>query len=171
MSKELDKINFQLDIIRNELNQLGKSEAVRRYNKLKFEYHELQAFRNEIYEKEKQKEFSTCNHIWVNGGMNSKYCLKCGLNTIYDNLEYINYDSLNLEERIVFNYLKDSDNRVTLDRGTTLDYDVDNIIVYEKYHELKSEHPDERDSIILRRLKEAIEAMKDVKTLARIKED
>ena len=172
MSKELERLNFQVEIIRDELNKLSSSDVIKRYNRLKFELHELLAQRNVLLEKEKHEEFSKCNHIWIKGEFNSKYCLKCGLNTMYNGMEFINYDTLNLEEKIIVNCLSKEGISESLNRGTTLDYNVDNMIIYDKYHELKEEWPQKNDDVILYMLKEELKKIEtDTKRLIRTKEE
>ena len=173
MSKELNDINLKLDSVRIELNRLSRSEVIKKYNKLKYEYHELQLQRNELYKKEKYQEFSSCNHIWICCGNKSKYCIKCGLNTIYKDNEYINFDLLNLEERIIYNYLLDLTDKEVLLKGVNFEYDMDNMIIYEKYQELKEKYPDKSDRIILKYLKESLDELKkeNINLLVRKKED
>ena len=153
MKEELEELDSKIDIIRQELDILNNNDVINWYNKLRYKYEDLITLRKEIYKKVKIEEFSNCNHIWVNNELNSRYCIKCHLNTIYNYLELMNNDNLNEEEKIVFDYL----NTLGIDslkKGVYLDIDKDKAL--NLYKLINLIYPDASDEIILKYLNMSI---------------
>ena len=51
---------------------------------------------------ERFEEFNKCKHLTIN---NDSYCIKCGLNDILENKEFVDYEKLSFEDKISFDYL------------------------------------------------------------------
>lgn len=80
---EYDKIVSEMADITKQLKKLSKSEMVKKYLELKSQYDQLSCMQQDLYNKIKDNEYSSCNHIWISSLVNGKYryfgCIKCGL--------------------------------------------------------------------------------------------
>lgn len=155
MNNEVNEITKQIKIMSEELELLSATEEVKRYNLLRYKRKDLIEQRDKLYKEIKIKEFETCNHIWINNKDNGKYCIKCNLNTIYNYLEFINYDSLDKNSKVVLGYLSET-SMESLNRGTYLNYDGDKDFLTNVYKRIKEAHPNAKDYILLNYLNAAL---------------
>lgn len=156
MSSEVDELTNQIESMSKELELLSATEEVKRYNLLRYKKGYLIEKRDSLYKEMKIKQFETCNHIWISNKDYGKYCIKCNLNTMYNYLEFINYDSLDMHNKIVLGYFQNAEDMETLNRGTYLNYDGDIVFLTNVYKRIKKAHPNAKDHIILNYLNAAL---------------
>ena len=154
MSNKLDTMDNKIYYMQEELNDLSCNEMIIKYNRLKFELHELTLIRNELFKNEKMYDYSSCDHIWVNN-KNGKCCIKCGLNTMYSSLEFIDYDFLGLEEKVMVDFLAIAD-KDSLNTGIIINSDKDIEVIKSIYNELVFKYPNESDDVIIGYLNEML---------------
>lgn len=87
--EQYDKIVSDRVTIVAQINELKKSEVLKRYFDLCSQNDQLLSQQKELYKQMKVEEYSSCNHIWVNTlhdydsheGRSYNYhgCIKCGL--------------------------------------------------------------------------------------------
>lgn len=150
---EYNNVCNKLSEVDSELNELEKEKIIIKYNNdLKVKKY-LNSRKNEIYERIKINEFETCRHVFVNG-----ICIKCGLNIKMYELEYINYDNLNINSKIIFNYLLTK----KIDAFTdyiSIDMDVPRDLVKKTYDKINTLYPDKSEDEKIYYLKCALHNM------------
>lgn len=152
MSKKLDSLVEQIKDIDSELETIGENDLIKRYNMLLMRRKYLNGVKKEEYEYERKRQFLDCNHIFVDDGFGSKFCIKCGLDTIYNHLEYVNYDNLSFDEQIMFDYMLNSSNEYKDGRTYNNEYNLDKELIRSIYLRLKEEYPNLDEEAIFRYL-------------------
>ena len=167
--KEIDNIDEELDI-------LDKDESVKKYKLLSNKKKLLTILKKELYKKEKEESFSNCKHLWINNDQCGKYCVKCGLNTMYNNMEFINYGILDESDKTIVDYLYN--NSVKNGKDINIEFDDDKELIRNIYFRLRTLHPKISEITIIKYLNASlfnintkdVSEKKDIKRKERLKE-
>ena len=114
LEKELERLKDQRRGIIKEMQSLEKSEIIKRYFELKKLNEEMCRDEKKLYQKVKEEQFDSCNHILVYSDISydeydghtcrRKGCIKCGLDeSVLDR----DIDCLSDTQKIMRSYLKD----------------------------------------------------------------
>ena len=156
LKNEYSKITNDLAITEKEINCLEKSDVIKRYNELLDKKDELLYKQKEVFKNMKFYEYNHCNHLWVSD-YGDESCIKCGLNTEYDILEYQNdYYHLDYEHKVMHNYLKQAKPCIYLHKGKNTKIKCDASLATAVYNKIKEYYPDIKDDEAVKYLRAAL---------------
>lgn len=171
LKEQYNHIVSERQTIIDQINVLAENETVKEYFSLRQQNDELARKQNDLYKQIKIGEYSSCNHIWVNTlhdydsweGRSYNYhgCVKCGLDErIFHLMEsYHSPDWLTLDQRIMYDYMKNHSYKSGIDTNLLCDIDLAKAI----YAKIKEVHPDIDDETAVKYLKVALHNIRDTK--------
>lgn len=170
LNKQYEKIVTERKELIERIKTLETEETVKEYLSICNQNAELASKQRELYEQIKVEKYSTCNHIWVialrdydsREGRRYDYhgCIKCGLDQRIGYLSdfSFNLDSLSLDQRIMYDFMKDNQYFYGIKTGMLCDLDLAMAI----YSKIIENHPDIDDDTAVKYFKIALYNIRNI---------
>ena len=169
LKEQYDKIVTERKELIEQINALADDKTVKKYFELRSQNDKLSNQQRDLYKQIKIEEYSSCNHIWVDTlhdydsweGRSYNYCgcIKCGLDKRVLMESYHNLAWLTLDQRIMYNILRNHSYRAGIDTNLLCDLDLAKAI----YSKIKEVHPDIDDETAIKYFKVALHNIRDIR--------
>ena len=170
LKAKYEQVVLEKEDIIKRISILAENEKVKEYLSLCKQNDELASQQKNLYKSIKIKDYSSCDHVWVrvlhdydrheSHSYNYYGCVKCGLNekVLYLMELYNNPDELNLDERIMYNFLENNYSLGGTHTKLSCDLDLAKAI----YSKIKESHPDIDNETAVKYLKVALHFIRDI---------
>lgn len=165
LKREYDEIIEQKQKIVEQINELKENDAVKKYFELVKLNENLDEQQLVLYNKMKNEEYDSCEHILVYSEIEhdrcegrtykSCACIKCGLNNNVLNRER---EYLSLQRKVMYDYLS---KKYLNGKKTKIVCDLD--LARAIYSKIKEKHPDIDDSTAVKYFEIALDDIRKIK--------
>ena len=164
IKEQYDKVFSERETIIKQISELENNNVVKKYLDLCSQKEQLTNQQKDLYEKMKFKEYSSCEHIWVNvfnfSGYDRTYryngCIKCGLDqsVLWLREEYgSNFSTfVPFEKQVMFYFLRER-----FVSGTDTKIFCDLSLAKSIYSKIKEARPDIDDETAIKYLRVALD--------------
>lgn len=176
LEKELERLKEKRRGIIKEMQSLEKSEVIKRYFELKKLNEEMCRDEKDLYQKVKEEQFDSCDHILVytetvsedyDGHIyRKKGCMKCGLD---ESVRGRDISTLSMDQKIMLSYLQKLSFGIEKGINTELTCDLD--LATSIYSKIKEAKPDIDDEVAAKYFKVTLEDIRNKERSDERKED
>lgn len=169
LKEQYDKIVTERKELIEQINALADDKTVKKYFELRSQNDKLSNQQRDLYKQIKIEEYSSCNHIWVDTlhdydsweGRSYNYCgcIKCGLDKRVLMESYHNSAWLTLDQRIMYDILRNHSYRAGIDTNLLCDLDLAKAI----YSKIEEVHHDIDDETAIKYFKVALHNIRDTR--------